>query len=98
MIEQLKTVVCDIPRSPQSAETIRVSIVMRAGHRSIDLRVYLAGHPTEHGVSLREDLVPELIAGLRDALDGLEHTPDSPAASLGLARSGRSPDLSWLMR
>jgi hypothetical protein len=96
MMEHLKTVLCDIPRAPHSAETVRVSVVTRAGHRAVDLRVYLAGHPTEHGVSLREDLVPELIAGLEDALDTLEHATDPRAPALGLARSARTSDLSWV--
>jgi hypothetical protein len=72
MTEHVKTVLCDIPRSPHSAETIRISILTRGGHGSIDLRIYLAGHPTEQGVSLREELVPDLITGLQRALHALE--------------------------
>lgn len=69
LVERLKEPIVDIPKHQGGKpETIRVSVLPKGHHLYADVRVYVRGHPTGQGLVVHHDLIPDVIAGLQEAL------------------------------
>ena len=54
---------------------LRVSVFRQGGHEYVDVRLYRLGrsgaYPTRVGLPIHRDLLPDVLAGLRQAADVL---------------------------
>lgn len=68
-IERLKRTVMEIEPYQNKPQTIRISYFStHPGAEYVDIRVYLRGRPTRRGLIVHRDLIPQVIAGLKQAL------------------------------
>ena len=79
MIEARKTVVAEIPKRERPPTVLRVSVFRQGGHEYVDVRLYRLGrggaYPTRVGLPIHRDLLPDVLAGLRQAADVLATAP-----------------------
>ena len=75
LVESQKVVVAEIPKSERPPTVIRVSVFRQGGHDYADVRIYRLGrsgaYPTRVGLPIHRDLLPNVLAGLRQAADAL---------------------------